>query len=83
MDETQAKRPIFRLPATRPSPRERLRIAPSSIGSDFLSQMLVGAAAVPEDDPRVVAEEALSAYEKGARITVRRMPAGYRKTIVT
>ena len=31
-------------PATRPTPRERLRVATSSIGSDFLSQVLVGAA---------------------------------------
>jgi hypothetical protein len=82
MDQTQAKRTIFRLPATKASPRDRLRLPPSTTSSDFVSQQLVGRQIVPEDDPRVIAEEALSAYERGARIAVRRMPVGYRKTIV-
>ena len=83
MDETEANRPIFRLPGSKPSPRERLRIAPSTTSADFASQIMVGRHAVPEDDPRIVTEQAVTAYDKGARIAVRRMPAGYRKTIVT
>jgi hypothetical protein len=83
MQEADKERPIFRLPGSIPTPREVLRLVPASIHADFVSQVLVSRHAVPDDDPRLITEQAVTAYDKGARIAVRRMPAGYRKTIVT
>ncbi|MGV3491607.1 MAG: hypothetical protein ACO1OG_09830 [Devosia sp.] len=83
MFKADAKRPIFRPMATKLSPRERLRIPAPVSSSDFDSQVLVSRHAVPDDDPRLVTEQAVTAYDRGARIAIRRMPAGYRTTIVT
>lgn len=83
MDQSRADRPIFQLPGS--APRQRLRLSASSAAADFTSQMIAGRQQAPEPaaaSPTAI-EAAVIAYDKGARITVRRMPAGYRKTIVT
>lgn len=82
MDQSPTRRPIFR-PAAMPSPRERLRLAPATTSADFMSQVIAGRDEQPASDPHVTVEQAVFAYDRGARIAVRRMPAGYRKTIVT
>lgn len=57
------------------------RIAPSA---DFISQIIaehqhLGFHDTPVGAP---ADSAVTAYEKGARMAVRRMPAGYRTTVI-
>jgi hypothetical protein len=82
MDQSPTRRPIFR-PMAMPSPRERLRVAPTTTSADFMSQVIFGREERPVPDPHATVEQAVIAYDRGARIAVRRMPAGYRKTIVT
>ena len=75
MKSRRVQRRVFRVPRAPETAREVLRIVPPAT-ADFLSQQLV--------EPReAIMGEALIAYERGARMAVRRMPAGYRKTIVT
>ena len=75
MKSRRVQRRVFRVPRVPETPREALRVA-SPAAADFMSQQLV--------EPRhALMGEALVAYERGARMAVRRMPAGYRKTIVT
>lgn len=63
------------MPMAHETPRQLLRVtAPAA--ADFVSQQLV------EPSPAAVGE-AVTAYDRTARIAVRRMPAGYRTTIVT
>jgi hypothetical protein len=75
MKSRRVQRRVFRVPVAPPAPRDLLRIVPPAT-ADFLSQQLV--------EPRPAAvREAVTAYDRGARMAVRRMPAGYRTTIVT
>lgn len=75
MKPRRVQRRVFRLPTAPQKPRDLLRLAPAAT-ADFVSQQLV--------QPRPAAvDEAVTAYDRGARIAVRRMPAGYRTTIVT
>ncbi|WP_423066346.1 hypothetical protein [Devosia sp. CN2-171] len=75
MKSRRVQRRVFRVPMVPDKPRDLLRIA-SPAAADFVSQQLV--------EPRpAAAGEAVTAYDRGARIAVRRMPAGYRTTIVT
>jgi len=84
MDDNGTERKVFRLPEVLDLPRERLRVSPPA-QSDFVSQLIAERQHLPPQRDRRGAPvvEAVSAYDKGARIATRRMPAGYRKTIVT
>ena len=83
MDQTRADRPIFQLRG-RP-PRQHLRIAASATTADFSSQVIAGRQPAPDapSASQAAIKAAVIAYDKSARITVRRMPAGYRKTVIT
>jgi hypothetical protein len=75
MKPKRVQRRVFRVPTAPTRPRDLLRLAPPA-PADFVSQQL--------SEPRpTAANEAVTAYDRGARIAVRRMPAGYRTTIVT
>lgn len=54
-----------------------LRGAPSA---DFVSQLIVERDQLPAQGESV--ETAVGAYDAGSRIAVRRIPAGYRKTMI-
>lgn len=75
MKTRRVQRGMFRVPRAPETPRELLRIVPPAT-ADFVSQQLV-------EPRRAAIGEAVTAYDQGARIAVRRMPAGYRTTIVT
>ncbi len=75
MKSRRVQRRVFRVPTAPAKPRDLLRIAPAA-AADFVSQQLV------EPRPAAVGE-AVTAYDRAGRIAVRRMPAGYRTTIVT
>lgn len=68
-----------------PTPRERLRLAHTAPHADFISQLIAERQHLPPQRARRRApvNEALAAYDNGARIADRRIPPGYRKTIVT
>lgn len=67
------------------SPRDRLRLVRAAPSADFLSQLIAEYQHLPPQRARRRAPvcEALAAYASGAHIAERRMPPGYRKTIVT
>lgn len=67
------------------TPRERLHIAHAAPHADFISQLIAERQHLPPQRARRRAPvtEALAAYDSGARIADRRLPPGYRKTIVT
>lgn len=67
------------------SPRERLRLVHAAPNADFLSQLIAEYQHLPTQRARRRAPigEALAAYDSSARSAERRMPPGYRKTIVT
>ncbi len=75
MKSRRIQRRVFRVPLVPSKPLEPPRL-PATTTADFLSQQLV------EPRPAAVGE-AVTAYNRGARMTVRRIPAGYRTTIVT
>jgi len=85
MDENGTERRLFRLPVAIEPPRERLKLATPSASVDFLSQLIAERQHLPpqRERRRAPVGEAVNAYDRGARIAVRRMPAGYRTTIVT
>ena len=66
--------------ASRPRPSLRR----SEITAAFISQLLAAHGNLPPQRARRRgnAEGAIGAYADGARVTVRRMPAGYRTSIV-
>ena len=68
-----------------PTPRDRLRLAHVAPNADFVSQLIAEHQHLPPQRARRRAPvgEALAAYDNGARIADRRLPPGYRKTIVT
>jgi hypothetical protein len=84
MDDDGTERKVFRLPTALDLPRERLRVTPPA-QSDFVSQLIAERQHLPpqRERRRAPVVEAVNAYDRGARIAARRMPAGYRKTIVT
>jgi hypothetical protein len=67
------------------TPRDRLRLAHTAPHADFISQLIAERQHLPPQRMRRRAPmgEALAAYDNGARIADRRLPPGYRKTIVT
>ena len=68
-----------------PTPRERLRLAHAAPHADFVSQLIAERQHLPPQRARRRAgvNEALAAYNSGAHIADRRIPPGYRKTIIT
>jgi hypothetical protein len=76
--------PVFALPVPLEPRTPRPSLLRSSPAAAFLSQLL---AARSRLDPqrvlrRAPVDIALDAYRTGSAITVRRMPKGYRKTLV-
>jgi hypothetical protein len=82
-DATSAKRTS--LVGDGPTPRDRLRLAHTAPHADFISQLIAERQYLPPQRARRRAPvgEALAAYDSGAHIADRRIPPGYRKTIVT
>jgi hypothetical protein len=68
-----------------PTPRDHLRLAHAAPHADFISQLIAERQHLPPQRARRRAPmgEALAAYASGARIADRRIPPGYRKTIIT
>ncbi len=72
------------LPVTLEARVSRPSMAPSSPDANFVSQLIAARAHLPpqRERRRTTPEGAVGAYAAGARIAVRRMPAGYRTHIV-
>ncbi|MDB5539885.1 MAG: hypothetical protein JWQ89_1612 [Devosia sp.] len=85
MDENGTDKRVFRLPVVLDAPRERLKPANTPASVDFLSQLIAERQHLPpqRERRRVAVGEAVDAYANGGKIAVRRVPAGYRTTIVT
>ncbi|KKB10997.1 hypothetical protein VE25_14485 [Devosia geojensis] len=76
--------PEFRLPVPVEPRQPRPSLARSSPAAAFLSQLIAARSRLePQKEMRrAPVDIALDAYSTGAKITVRRMPKGYRKTLV-
>lgn len=75
-------RPGLPVPTSPAGPRPSL--ARSAAGAAFVSQLLAARAHVPAQRARRrgTAEGAIGAYGSTARLAERRMPPGYRKTVL-
>jgi hypothetical protein len=60
--------------------QERLKLMRGAPSADFISQLIVERDRLPSGGGSVAG--AVGAYAAAGRIAVRRMPAGYRKTVV-
>jgi hypothetical protein len=60
--------------------QERIKLMRGAPSADFISQLIVERDRLRPQGESAVA--AVSAYDAAGRIAVRRMPAGYRKTVV-
>ena len=60
--------------------QEKIRLLGTAPSADFISQLIAERDNLPAQDDFVGA--ALGAYEAGSRISERRIPAGYRRTVV-
>lgn len=60
--------------------QERIKAMRGAPSADFISQLIVERDQLPGRGESAVA--AVGAYAAGSQIAVRRMPAGYRKTVV-
>jgi hypothetical protein len=85
MDDKGTVKQVFTLPAVQEAPRELLMLVHAPAHADFLSQLIAARQHLPaqRERRRAPVGQAVDAYANGSKITVRRMPAGYRKTIVT
>lgn len=72
------------LPVLTEPGRPRPSLARSQTGAAFVSQLLAARANLQPQRQRrrTSAEGAVGAYADGAKVAVKRMPAGYRKTVV-
>ena len=72
------------LPVTTEPARPRPSLARSQTGAAFVSQLLASRANLPPQRlrRRGSAEGAIGAYDNSAKVTIKRMPAGYRKSVV-
>ena len=70
------------VPLEQRAPRPSL--AQTAPEASFVSQLLAARAHLPpqRERRRATPEGAVGAYAAGAKMAVRRMPAGYRKTVV-
>jgi len=82
MDETETPRAQLPVPVTAAGPRPSL--AWSAPTAAFVSQLIAAREHLPpqRERRRASVERAVGAYRQGAGITVRRMPEGYRKTVL-
>lgn len=73
-----------RLPVAQTSAAPRPSLASSAPTAAFVSQLIAARAHMPGQRARRngTAEGAVGAYGQTARLTQRRMPQGYRKTVV-
>jgi hypothetical protein len=85
MDGNGTEQKVFKLPVLLEAPRERVRLAQAAASVDFLSQLIAERQRLPPQRERRRASlgVAVDAYANGGKIAVRRVPAGYRTTIVT
>lgn len=85
MDDNGTSKQAFTLPVVEATPRDRLMLVHTPAHADFLSQLIAARQhlAPQRERRRAPVHQAVDAYANGSKITVRRMPAGYRKTIVT
>jgi hypothetical protein len=85
MDENGTEKKVFRLPAVLDAPGQRLTLVHTPAPADFLSQLIAERQhlAPQRERRRAPVGQAVDAYANGGRIAVRRMPVGYRTTIVT
>jgi hypothetical protein len=60
--------------------QQKIRLLQSAPSADFISQLIAERDQLPLANDNV--GTAVGAYEAGRRIAVRRMPAGYRKSVV-
>jgi hypothetical protein len=60
--------------------QQKIRLLQSAPSADFVSQLIAERDQLPLANDNL--GTALGAYEAGSQITVRRLPAGYRKTVV-
>lgn len=85
MDENGTNRQQTRFLVPLEAPRERLRFVPSAAPSaDFISQLIAENQHLPPQRQRRRAPVgvAVDAYAAASRSAVRRLPAGYRKTMI-
>jgi hypothetical protein len=82
VDQSETDR--SRLPVTLVAAGDKPSLARSASGAAFVSQLIAARDNLPPQRSRRIgsAERAIGAYRNGARMTERRMPMGYRKTIV-
>ena len=60
--------------------QQKIRLLGSAPSADFISQLIAERDQLPLANDN--AGTAVGAYEAGGRIAVRRLPAGYRKSVV-
>ena len=85
MGENGTNRQMTRFLAPAEPPRERLRFAhPAAPSADFISQLIAEDQHLPPQRQRRRASVgvAVDAYASVSQSAVRRMPAGYRKTMI-
>lgn len=82
--ETKAHDEQARLPVPLAGSAPRPSLARSEIRAAFVSQLLAARASldIQRTRRRAPADAALDAYRAGARIAVRRLPMGYRRTLL-
>ena len=82
MSEIETQRTQLPVPVTVAGPRPSL--AWSAPTAAFVSQLIAAREHLPSQRERRTAsvDRAVGAYRQGAGIAVRRMPEGYRKTVV-
>lgn len=82
MTETETQRTQLPVPVTASGPRPSL--AWSAPTAAFVSQLIAAREHLPVQRERRMAsvDRAVGAYRQGSVISVRRMPEGYRKTVV-
>ncbi len=85
MDDNGTEKQVFTLPVVQEAPRERLMLVHPPAHADFVSQLIAARQHLPSQRERRRAPlgQAVDAYANGSKISVKRMPAGYRKTIIT
>jgi len=82
--ETPLEMPAPGLPMLTEPARPRPSLARSQTAAAFVSQLLAARANLQPQRlrRRGSAEGAIGAYADGARVAIKRMPAGYRRTVV-
>ena len=82
--ETPPETQLPGLPVPTEPARPRPSLARSQTGAAFVSQLLASRANLPPQRlrRRGTSEGAIGAYASGANVTIKRMPMGYRKTVL-